>query len=67
VTEAFEINYLDRDHQFLKLRRDNAQMEVMQDTGIKITALLIINKDNKGDKEYGQITIRTFKQPLLPG
>ena len=53
ITETFEVNYFDRDHQFIKLRRDNAPMVVPQDTGIKMTALFVINKDDKSDREYG--------------
>jgi hypothetical protein len=32
-----------------------------------VTALWVINKDDKGDKEYGQIIVRNFKPPLAPG
>lgn len=67
ITETFEISYFDKDHQFIKLRRDNAPLSAAQDTGIKMTALLIVNKDDKPDKEYGKIMIRTFKEPFVYG
>ena len=47
------MSYFDRDHQFMRLRRDNAPLFATQDTGVKMTVCLCINKDDKGDKEYG--------------
>ena len=58
LCEAFEISYFDEGHQTIRLRRDNAPMSAPHDTGVKVTALLVINKDNKGDKEYGEINLR---------
>jgi hypothetical protein len=62
ITEAFEVSYFDdHDHKFIKTKSDNASMapeEIPKDTGVKMTAFMVINKDNKGDKEYGTITLR---------
>jgi len=32
------------------------------DTGVKLTAFLVINKDTKADSQYGQITLREMPQ-----
>ena len=62
ITEAFEVSYFDNhDHKFIKMKQDNAGMakgEESKDTGVKMTAFMVINKDDKGDKEYGNITIK---------
>ena len=42
----------------MKLKRDNAGMTDVQDTGVKITVFFVINMDDKPDKEYGTITIK---------
>ena len=53
ITETFEISYFDNnDHTFIKLKADN--IDIMNekdwlDTGVKITAFLILNDDLKGD------------------
>ena len=67
ICECFEVSYLDRDHQFLKWRRDNHGFEAAEDTGVKMTALVVINNDKYGDKEYGEIRIRKSRnQPSEP-
>lgn len=44
----------------MKWRRDNHGVNGMtlEDTGVKMTALVVINNDKYGDKEYGEIKIR---------
>ena len=32
-----------------------------QDTGVKLTVFMVLNKDDKGDKEYGQISLKPMK------
>jgi hypothetical protein len=31
-----------------------------QDTGVKMTAFMVLNKDDKGDKEYGTISLKNM-------
>lgn len=66
ICEVFEISYFDRDHQIFRLRRDNAPIHTPQDTGVKLTALLVINKDDKSNKDYGEIMLRSFQPYVLP-
>ena len=43
------------------MKQDNVSMnkeEESKDTGVKMTAFMVLNKDDKGDKEYGSITLR---------
>lgn len=58
----YEVSYFDNlDHQFIKMKQDNASMakeNATKDTGVKISVFLVINKDNKADKEYGSITVK---------
>jgi hypothetical protein len=67
ITEVFEASYFDRDHQFTRLRRDNAPLWTAQDTGVKLTVIWVLNKDDKVDREYGQIKLRSFGPHPLPG
>jgi len=62
ITECFEVSYFDNlQHAFMRLTKDNHSLNDAVDTGIKVTAFLIINEDKYVDKEYGQITIATIK------
>ena len=58
ITETYEISYFDRDHQFIRTRQDN-NFSKEDDTGVKLTAFYIINKDDKPDKDYGTISLET--------
>ena len=63
ITEAFETSYLDNhDHKFVKMKQDNVDMQgdSTQDTGVKMTVFMVVNKDEKGDKEYGNITLKNM-------
>ena len=66
ICEVFEISYFDRDHQIFRLRRDNAPIHTPQDTGVKLTAMLVINKDDKTNKDYGELLVRSFQPHINP-
>ena len=53
------MSYLDNgDHKFINIKQDNSGMANKEmDTGVKLTALLVVNKDTKADREYGKIII----------
>ena len=61
VCEMYEISYFDNlDHKFIKMKADNTNMDnknAKYDTGVKMTAFVIINKDTKADREYGYIKL----------
>jgi hypothetical protein len=65
ITEAFEVSYFDnQDHKFIKMKADNSTMapeDIPKDTGVKMTVFMVLNKDDKGDKQYGTITMRGNK------
>ena len=58
----YEVSYFDNnDHKYIKMKQDNTTMlpeNVPKDTGVKMSVFLVINKDNKADKEYGSITLK---------
>tara|TARA_B110000285_G_C14982483_1_gene542123 strand:- start:52 stop:462 length:411 start_codon:yes stop_codon:yes gene_type:complete len=61
ICEMYEISYFDNlDHKFIKMKADNTSMDsknVKHDTGVKMTAFVVINKDTYADKEYGYIKL----------
>ena len=44
------------------MKQDNVNMQgdSTQDTGVKMTVFMVVNKDEKGDKEYGNITMKNM-------
>jgi hypothetical protein len=62
ITECFEISYFDNlQHKFMRYTRDNHNINETGDTGIKITAFLVIHADKYVDKEYGTITVASYQ------
>ena len=57
LCEMYEISYFDNlDHKFIKMKADNTNMDpanAKHDTGVKMTAFVVVNKDTKADREYG--------------
>ena len=46
----------------MKFTRDNHELTHSNDTGIKVTAFLVIHEDKYVDKEYGTITVGSNSQ-----
>ena len=62
ICESFEISFFDKDHQFIKTKRDNTKQV---DNGVKLTVFLALHEDKYSD--YGTITIDKKEYPIENG